>query len=225
MEDLQIVQIDIVFFFFFFLLLLLLLFTCPWNWWGRESKKIRQKYNSKVRTPNQDLKKVGKNQTQNRLKDLLEEDRQSPYLTWTKINIVFLIKGTQSLHWLFQPAEYHNWESRVFFVFVLFCFVLFFFNLWKCKCNFCLQVWCRKILTSHKVRSPPPPPGTPISNGLGCKAHTSKGWAFGENTISKNEGSLGEKPNFGSKLGGIEWECYFWYFSECFKSRNLKKKS
>ena len=25
----------------------------------------------------------------------------------------------------------------------------------------------------------------------------------GENTISKNEGSLGEKPNFGSKLGGI----------------------
>ena len=27
--------------------------------------------------------------------------------------------------------------------------------------------------------------------------------AFGENTISKNEGSVGEKPNFGSKLGGI----------------------
>ena len=30
-----------------------------------------------------------------------------------------------------------------------------------------------------------------------------KAGAFGENTISKNEGSLGEKPNFGSKLGGL----------------------
>ena len=27
--------------------------------------------------------------------------------------------------------------------------------------------------------------------------------AFGEDTISKNEGSLGERPNFGSKLGDI----------------------
>ena len=51
-----------------------------------------------------------------------------------------------------------------------------------------------------------------------------KAGAFSENTISKNEGSLGEKPNFGSKLGGIGWECYFWSFSERFKSRNLKKK-
>ena len=31
----------------------------------------------------------------------------------------------------------------------------------------------------------------------------SKTGAFGENTVSKNKGSLGEKPNFGSKLGGI----------------------
>ena len=30
-----------------------------------------------------------------------------------------------------------------------------------------------------------------------------KAGAFGENTVSKNEGSLGEKPIFGSKLGGI----------------------
>ena len=51
-----------------------------------------------------------------------------------------------------------------------------------------------------------------------------KAGAFGENTISKNEGPLGEKPNFGSKLGGIGWEYYFWSFSERFKSRNLKKK-
>ena len=42
-------------------------------------------------------------------------------------------------------------------------------------------------------------------------------------TVSKNEGSLGEKPNFGSKLGGIRWECYSWSFSEHFKSRNLQK--
>ena len=41
-------------------------------------------------------------------------------------------------------------------------------------------------------------------------------------TVSKNEGSLGEKPNFGSKLGGIGKECYFWSFSERFKSRNLQ---
>ena len=58
------------------------------------------------------------------------------------------------------------------------------------------------------------------------QAHTSKGWALGENTASKDaERSLGEKPNFGSKLGGIGWECYFWSFSEHFKSRNLQKKS
>ena len=30
-----------------------------------------------------------------------------------------------------------------------------------------------------------------------------KAGAFGENTVSKNEGSLGETPKFGSKLGGI----------------------
>ena len=62
--------------------------------------------------------------------------------------------------------------------------------------------------------------GTLISNGYGCKAHTSKGWAFGENTVAKNEGSLGEKPNFGSKLEGIGWECYFWAFSERFNPLN-----
>ena len=42
-----------------------------------------------------------------------------------------------------------------------------------------------------------------------------KAGAFGENTVSKSGGSLGEKPNFGSKLGGIRWES----FSECFKSK------
>ena len=52
-----------------------------------------------------------------------------------------------------------------------------------------------------------------------------KAGAFSENRVSKNEGSLGEKPNFGSKLGGIGKECYFWSFSERFKSRNLQKKS
>ena len=52
-----------------------------------------------------------------------------------------------------------------------------------------------------------------------------KAGAFRENTVSKNEGSLGEKPNFGSKLGGIGWECYLWSFSERFKIRNLQKSS
>ena len=47
--------------------------------------------------------------------------------------------------------------------------------------------------------------------------------AFGESTVSKNKGSLGEKPNFGSQLGDIGWECYFWSFSERFESRNLRK--
>ena len=61
---------------------------------------------------------------------------------------------------------------------------------------------------------------------MGVRLTLPKAGAFGENTVSKNEGSLGpgEKPNFGSKLGGIGWECYFWSFSECFKSRNLQKK-
>ena len=36
-----------------------------------------------------------------------------------------------------------------------------------------------------------------------------KAGAFSENRVSKYEGSLGEKPNFGSKLGGIGKECYF----------------
>ena len=37
----------------------------------------------------------------------------------------------------------------------------------------------------------------------GVRLTLPKARAFGGNTISKNEGSLGEKPNFGSKLGGI----------------------
>ena len=59
----------------------------------------------------------------------------------------------------------------------------------------------------------------------GVRLTLPKAGAFGENTVSKNDRSLGEKPNFGSKLGGIGWECYFWSFSEHFKSRNLKKKN
>ena len=58
---------------------------------------------------------------------------------------------------------------------------------------------------------------------MGVRLTLPKAGAFGENKVSKNEGSLGEKPNFGSKLGGIGWECYFWSFSEHFKSRNLQK--
>ena len=50
----------------------------------------------------------------------------------------------------------------------------------------------------------------------GVRLTLPKAGTFGENAISKNEGSLNEKPNFGSKLGGIGWECYFWSFSEHF---------
>ena len=69
------------------------------------------------------------------------------------------------------------------------------------------------------------PEGTPISNGYGCKGHTSKGWGISWEHSLKKEGSLGEKPNFGSKLGGIGWECYLRSFTERFKIRNLQKSS
>ena len=36
----------------------------------------------------------------------------------------------------------------------------------------------------------------------GVRLTLPKAGAFGENTVSKNEGSLGEKPNFGLKWGG-----------------------
>ena len=58
----------------------------------------------------------------------------------------------------------------------------------------------------------------------GVRLTLPKAGAFGENTISKSEGSWWKAPNFGSKLGGIGWECYFWSFSERFKSRNLTTK-
>ena len=38
---------------------------------------------------------------------------------------------------------------------------------------------------------------------MGVRLTLPKARAFGENTISKNEGSFSEKPNFSSKLGGI----------------------
>ena len=58
----------------------------------------------------------------------------------------------------------------------------------------------------------------------GVRLTLQKAMAFGENTVSKNEESFGEKSNFGSNLGGIGWECYFWSFSKRFKSRSLQKK-
>ena len=46
--------------------------------------------------------------------------------------------------------------------------------------------------------------GTPqYQMDTGVRLTLPKAGAFGENTVSKNEGSLDEKPNFGSKLGGI----------------------
>ena len=43
----------------------------------------------------------------------------------------------------------------------------------------------------------------------GVRLTLPKAGAFGENTVSKNEETLGEKPNFGSKLCGTGRECYF----------------
>ena len=54
---------------------------------------------------------------------------------------------------------------------------------------------------------------------IGCKAHTFKGWDIRWEHNLKKWGSLGEKQNFGSKLGGNGWEWYLWSFSESFKSR------
>ena len=49
------------------------------RWWGRKSKKIRQKYNSNQRSglKTKILRKSGQNQTQSRFKDLLEEDSEA----------------------------------------------------------------------------------------------------------------------------------------------------
>ena len=65
---------------------------------------------------------------------------------------------------------------------------------------------------------------TPISNGYGCKAHTSKDWGIRWEHSLKNKGSLGEKPNFGSKLGGIGWECYFDLSVSALKAGIWRKK-
>ena len=94
------------------------------------------------------------------------------------------------------------------------------------------------LLGCHKqalVRTPPPHSAATNDFGRGALQYQMdtgvrltllKAGAFGENTVSKSEGSLGEKSNFGSKLGSIgwEWECYFWSFSERFKNRNLQNK-
>ena len=55
---------------------------------------------------------------------------------------------------------------------------------------------------------------------IALKASALTNWA----TVPLNEGPLGDKSKFGSKIGDIGWQCYFWSFSERFKSRNLKKK-
>ena len=55
-----------------------------------------------------------------------------------------------------------------------------------------------------------------MDTGLRLTLPKAGAFEFGENTISKNEGSLGEKPNFGSKLGeNVTFDL----------SRFLKKKS
>ena len=59
----------------------------------------------------------------------------------------------------------------------------------------------------------------------GVKLTLPKAWAFSENTVTKNEETLSEKPNFGSKLGGIGWECYFWSLVSALKAGICKKSS
>ena len=58
-----------------------------------------------------------------------------------------------------------------------------------------------KVLSNVKLTSSPGALQYQMDTGI--RLTLPKAGAFGENAISKNEGSLGEKPNFGSKLGGI----------------------
>ena len=63
-----------------------ILFTCPWSWWGRKSKKIRQTYNSNQRSVLQTkiLKKWAKARHRAGSKTYWRKTvRQSPDLTQT----------------------------------------------------------------------------------------------------------------------------------------------
>ena len=63
---------SVKFFFFFFFFFIHLSLELVGEKKQKEQAKIQ--FESKVRTPNQDLKISGQNQTESRFKDLLEED-------------------------------------------------------------------------------------------------------------------------------------------------------
>ena len=60
-----------------------------------------------------------------------------------------------------------------------------------------------KRVNNHYGRLVTPGEGNFNIKYTGVRLTLPKAGASGENTVSKNEGSFGEKPNFGSKLGGI----------------------
>ena len=87
-------------------------------------------------------------------------------------------------------------------------------------------LWSMNLFSQTCSRGLQPGGALQYQMDTGVRLTLPKAGAFGENTVSKNEGSLSEKPNLGSnKLGGIGWECYIWSFSEHFKSRNLHKRT
>ena len=65
--------------------------------------------------------------------------------------------------------------------------------------------------------------GTPILNGYGCKAHTSKGLGIRWEHNLKNWGVIGWEAKFWFKIRGHWVKMLLWSFSERFKIRNLQK--
>ena len=68
------------------------------------------------------------------------------------------------------------------------------------------------------------PGGTPISNGYGCKVHTSKGWGIRWEHNLKKWGIIGWEAKFWFKIRGHWVRMLLLIFQWALKSRNLKKK-
>ena len=63
-------------------------------------------------------------------------------------------------------------------------------------------VWQIQKYTHTTWLPPPHPRGTPVSNGYGCKAHTSKGWGIRWEHNLKNWGVIGWEAKFWFKIRG-----------------------
>ena len=76
-------------------------------------------------------------------------------------------------------------------------------------CHACISPYCpfpSFIIHTSKAHIPGGGGGAlQYQMDTGVRLTLPKAVAIGEDTVSKNEGSLGEKPNFGSKWGGGHW--------------------